>query len=191
MNKKKIIYLLIIILLLVIAFAGILYIKKMTDNVAKLKYYQGWEEAKKLYAKVCVPATVDQASEKISNFYGKIKEVKADSIIVEANPIGLYSKGKKTMSVKIGENTQIKQIVLKDESEYNQELKLYQAKIGATSQELNPTEPPPSKFKQIKVDINSLKVDQGVTVTAGSNITEKTNEVIASEILIDYVRTIN
>jgi len=191
MNKNKIIYLIIIILLLAIASGGILYVKKTTENITKEKYYQGWEEAKKLFAKVCVLPAADQAEIKINSFYGKIKEVKTDSITVEANPIGLNGSGKKLMYVKFDENTQIKQLTLKDENEYNQELKAYQAKIGATSQELNPSEPPPSKFKQIKVDINSLKPNQYATVTATTNITEKTNEVIANDILTEYAGTAN
>ncbi len=191
-NNKKIFFYLIVTVLIAISFLLVgLVVKKQIKTSETRGYQQGWDEAKKLFAKVCVLPTADQADIKINSFYGKIKEVKADSITVEANPIGLNSSGKKLMNVRLDESSQIKQLTLKDESEYNQELKAYQAKIGVTSQELNPTEPPPSKFKRIIVDINSLKSNQNVTVTSMTNITTKTDQVIASDILIDYAKMAN
>jgi len=188
MNKKKIIYPVIVILLLVIAIAGYISFNKTTGQIAKLNYDQGFEAARNLYTKVCVPPTANPAEINITSLYGKIIAVQSDGILVEANPIGLNGTEKKTVTVKIDGNTEIKQVVLKDETEYKNELSTYQTKIATNAQDLNPAEPPPSQYKQVSINITDLKTGHNVTVSVIGNITATTDEVTASQIIVDFAK---
>lgn len=185
MNKKITIAGILIILLLVLAyFAGYTIGKKKSGSNCPAGYDQGWSDAEKRFAKTCKLPTISDKEIKITDFHGKIIAVSEGKIIIESSPLGLNVSNKQ-ITVRINSETQIKQTVLKTESEFNQELSDYNLKTKGVNQGPEPDIPLPLKFKQITVTEKILEINQGVSVSTISPI-NNTDEITAKEIIIDY-----
>lgn len=189
-NNKKIYFYLVAAILIAAAFlTGGLLARKMDKKAEALWYNKGWEEAKIRYGKICaLPSSSDQQF-KVKSFSGRVKGVNAGSLVVDANPIGLNSQKNTVMAVKIDSATQIRRVLKKEDAEFDAEMEEYNKKNVLAGQELEPSVPPPSNFKQVNVNLETLENGDMIMVTATEEIDSNDTEVIAAEILIDYQPT--
>lgn len=188
--KKYILYLGLAIIFFSLGFGGGYKIAQNRIKIdGDLRYGQGWEDAKKRFGTLCVLPGLDEKGAKTRIFHGVITEARDGQIVIDSDSFGKSFNEKKSITVSIGGETEIKRTVRKEDGAYQKELAEYRQGAGAAGAGAEPSVLPPSQFEQVKIESSSLKTGEGVTVTAVADVSEDDKEVTAAEILVDYGTT--
>ena len=179
----KIIILIVFLLLFIAVLSFFLNIK--INNVKKISYQKGWDDAKvRLYGQMGPIVT----SNIITNMvFGTIVDIKDNKINVKINSTELLSNPELDNRVVIINNqTKIYKFQKKDNEKYKKELDNYYKENNIDP---NTFIPGPDgqlgidKYEEILVNLDSLKTSQLIDVYADKNIREL-KEFIAKKIII-------
>ncbi len=108
------------------------------------------------------------------SIFGTVKEVRADTIVLEITPMNPFDESPQTRTVQIMNETKIFRNQRKDPAAYQREAAEFQKNIHAQSK--NPSNvriPSPNEFSQESAKISDIAVGQRISIAASENIRDK------------------
>lgn len=184
MNYKKI-FLYFIIFVIIFALGGVTgsFIIMNKIKIEKDKILSDcWDNARKELVGTCrPPANIDENAA-VTNFYGKLLEIKSDlkQIVIDPAPLGDGEDKISSLILKITPDTQIEQVIRKDDIEYQKELEEFNQKFESDKNIIYPLQ-----YANKPVDINAFKAGQVVTITSKEDV-RNSEQLEALKIVINY-----
>lgn len=110
----------------------------------------------------------------VRSIFGTVKEVGADTIIVEITLMNPFDESPQTRTVKITNETKIVRSERKDPAAYQREVAQFQKNIQAQSNKSQSVRlTPPNAFSQESAKISDIAVGRQISIAASENIRDK------------------
>ncbi len=154
----------------------------------RISYTVGWNAAKQRVANSgLVPLLPVNAQ--VENVYGTIQSVVDSKITVKIRPVDVFANSSlDTRVIDVTNDTKIYNLEQVDQQTYMVEMSAYIKKMQATGTSSTTPIAPPSPFAKTEISLPDLKVGDGITVNAGSNI-RNAEEFSAAEIDVNPTAT--